>query len=233
MFWTFVEAAHLASGMVTVDGAAGHHLARVLRVRPRELGVIVAGGRKHEVEVIEVGDGRVVARVIGERPAASEPETRISLWQAVLPNPDFDSVIENGTAVGVRRFVPIQAMRSVARPADTRLSRWQSIATSAAEQSHRDEIPSIAGPMTLEDALSRERDESWLVVLDPAATDPLASVVERSDAYTLAVGPEGGWTADEMSAMERKGGIRVTLGPRILRARLAPVIAAAILVQPR
>jgi 16S rRNA (uracil1498-N3)-methyltransferase len=233
MFWTFVEPSNLASGRVTVDGAAGHHLARVLRVRPGELGVVVTGGREHDVEVVEVADGRVVGRVISERPVANEPETRISLWQAVLPNPDFDAVIENGTAVGIRRFVATEAARSIARPATTRRPRWQSIATSAAEQSHRGEIPSIAGPMSLADALAHERDESWLLVLDPAASDSLTGVVGRSDAYTLAIGPEGGWTAEELRAMEQQGGIRVNLGPRILRARLAPVIAAAILVQQR
>ena len=87
--------------------------------------------------------------------------------------------------------------------------------------------------MALAEALIHELHDSWLLVLDPAASDPLASVVGRSDAYTLAIGPEGGWTADELTAMEHKGGIRVNLGPRILRARLAPVIAAAILVQQR
>lgn len=233
MFWTFIEPADLADGMAKIGGPAGHHLARVLRVRPGERGVVVVGGREHDVEVVEVGEARIVARAIADRPAGGEPETGITLWQAVLPNPDFDAVIENGTAVGIHRFVAIQAARSVARPVETRLSRWQSIATSAAEQSHRGEIPSIAGPMTLGDALAHERDESWLLVLDPAASDPMAGVVGRSDRYTLAVGPEGGWTSQELSAMEQHGGIRVNLGPRILRARLAPVIAAAILVQQR
>lgn len=233
MFWTFIEPADLADGKVRIGGPAGHHLARVLRVRPGERGVVVVGGREHDVEVVEVGEGRIVARAIGDRPARGEPETRITLWQAVLPNPDFDAVIENATAVGVRRFAAIQTARSVARPVEARRSRWRSIATSAAEQSHRGAIPSIAGPMTLADALAHERDESWLLVLEPAAADSLAGVVGRSDAYTLAVGPEGGWTAEELSAMEQHGGIRVNLGPRILRARLAPVIAAAILVQQR
>ncbi|HEX3629314.1 MAG TPA: 16S rRNA (uracil(1498)-N(3))-methyltransferase [Candidatus Dormibacteraeota bacterium] len=231
MFWTFVEPAELASGEVVLEGPSGHHLARVLRVRPGERGVVVGDGREHDVEVTEVRGSRIAARVTGERPVTAEPGVAITLFQAVLPNPDFDAVIENGTAVGVRRFVAIQAARSVARPAGTRQARWQLIARSAAEQSHRGEVPAVSGPMTLDDALAHELDESRLLVLDPGAPHSLAAAIDQSSAYTLAVGPEGGWTTDELTRMTESGGTRVNLGPRILRARLAPVVAAAILVQ--
>jgi 16S rRNA (uracil1498-N3)-methyltransferase len=233
MFWTFVELSQVASGTVTIDGKQGHHLARVLRVRPGEHGVVVAGGREHQVQVVEVRGGVVIARVTGERPAAGEPEINITLWQAVLPNPDFGVVIENGTAVGIHRFVAIQAARSIARPAATRLARWQSIAGSAAEQSHRGAVPEVTGPLQLASALDAVSDASRLLILDPGASTPLARATDGSTAYTLAVGPEGGWTAEELGLMTQHGGALVNLGPRILRARLAAVIAAAILVQQR
>src|SRR6266550_2953617 len=119
----------------------GHHLARVLRVRPGERGVAVSHGTEYEIEVAEVGGGRVVGRIVGERPIQGEAGVGIPLLQAVLPNPDFDAVIEAGTAVGIERFIAVQAERSVARPAPQRLARWQAIAASAAEQSHRGAVP--------------------------------------------------------------------------------------------
>jgi 16S rRNA (uracil1498-N3)-methyltransferase len=70
-------------------------------------------------------------------------------------------------------------------------------------------------------------------VLEPSAPAPLARAVDGSEAYTIAIGPEGGWTDTELSLMRERGGVFVNLGPRILRARLAPVVAAAILVQQR
>jgi 16S rRNA (uracil1498-N3)-methyltransferase len=70
-------------------------------------------------------------------------------------------------------------------------------------------------------------------VLEPSASIPLMRAIDGSDAYTIAVGPEGGWTDAELSLMRERGGVMVNLGPRILRARLAPVVAAAILVQQR
>lgn len=232
MFWTFVEPSAVAHGRVTIAGPSAHHLARVLRVRPGERGVAVSRGTEYEMEVVEVDDGRLVGRVVGDRPVQGEPQTAITLLQAVLPNPDFDAVIEGGTPVGIRRFVAVQAERSVARPAPERLARWQAIAASAAEQSHRGQVPEVVGPLSLPAAL-QAAGGARLLVMEPSASVPLSQAIDESAAYTIAVGPEGGWTQAELSLMRARNGVMVNLGPRILRARLAAVVAAAILVQQR
>ena len=232
MFWTFVDESQVADGQVTIRGPQGHHLARVLRLRRGERGVAVAGGRQYELELVEVEGGRVVGRIVGDRPVQGEARTSVALLQAVLPNPDFDAVVEGGTAVGIRRFVAVRAARSVGRPPAARLTRWQAIARSAAEQSRRGEVPDVIGPMSLPDALEQVAG-TRLVVLEPTATMPFLDALDGSLAYAMAVGPEGGWTDDELSALREHGGVAVNLGPRILRARLAPIVAAAILVQQR
>jgi 16S rRNA (uracil1498-N3)-methyltransferase len=230
MFWTFVDASQISEGRVRIDGKQGHHLARVLRVRPGEGGVAVCGGREYELEVVDVRGERVVGRVIDERPAGGEATTSVTLLQAVLPNPDFDAVVEAGTAVGIRAIVAVQTVRSIGRPPQARQGRWQAMARSAAEQSHRGEIPEVAGPISLPAALDRSA-ATRLLALDPRAPLPMARAVDGSPAYTIAVGPEGGWTEEELSLLHYRGAVAVNLGPRILRARLAPVVAAAILVQ--
>jgi 16S rRNA (uracil1498-N3)-methyltransferase len=230
MFWTFVEAGQIADGQVVIEGKKGHHLARVLRVRPGERGVAVWAGREYELEVVAVEGARIVARLQADRPAEGEVSTAVTLLQAVLPNPDLDAVLEGGTTVGIQRFVAVQAARSVGRPPAGRLARWEAIVESAAEQSHRGEIPQVAGPMTLPAALD-QANGSRLLLLDPAAFLPLGQAVNGSPAYAIAVGPEGGWTDDELSTLRGRGALAVNLGPRILRARLAGIVAAAILVQ--
>jgi 16S rRNA (uracil1498-N3)-methyltransferase len=112
------------------------------------------------------------------------------------------------------------------------VARWQAIAGSAAEQSHRGAVPEVVAPLSLPSALQQAGD-ARLLVLEPSAAAPLAAAIDGSTAYAIAVGPEGGWTASELSLMRERGGVMVNLGPRILRARLAPVVAAAILVQQR
>ena len=230
MFWTFVEASQIAGGLVTIAGPQGHHLARVRRVRPGEQGVAVANGREYRLEVLEAGGERVLGRILGDRPVKGEATTAVTVLQAVLPNPDFDAVIEAGTAVGVHRFVALQAERSLAKPAAARSVRWRAIATSAAEQSHRGAIPEVVGPLSLDAALDRVAG-SRLLLLDPTSGVPLAGALDGSLAYAVAIGPEGGWTETELASFRAHGATGVSLGPRILRARLAPVVAAAILVQ--
>jgi len=230
MFWTFVDAMPALGGSVQIDGKRGHHLARVLRVRPGERGVAVFAGREYEVEVVAVAGARVEARVLTDRPARGEASTAVTLLQAVLPNPDFDAVLEAGTAAGIQRFVAVQAARSIGRPPVGRLTRWQAIVESAAEQSHRGAIPTVSGPVTLASALG-ESNNRRLLALEPSAALSLAQAIDGSAAYTIAVGPEGGWTDSELATLRARGAAAVNLGPRILRARLAPIVAAAILVQ--
>jgi 16S rRNA (uracil1498-N3)-methyltransferase len=232
MFWTFVDAMPALGGSVQIDGKRGHHLARVLRVHPGERGVAVFAGREYEVEVVAVAGTRVDARVLTDRPARGEASTAVTLLQAVLPNSDFDAVLEGGTAAGIQKFVVVQAVRSIGRPPPGRLARWQAIVESAAEQSHRGAIPTVSGPITLASALGQARD-SRLLALEPTAALSLAQAIDGSAAYTIAVGPEGGWTDEELGSLRAGGAVAANLGPRILRARLAPIVAAAILVQRR
>lgn len=229
MFWVFVPPEQVRADTVEIGGDKAHHLARVLRVRPGERGVAVCAGREYHLEVEAVRRDLVSARILKVRPVASEPSIPLTLLQAVLPNPDFDAVVEGTTAAGVSRIVPVNAARSVARPAAGRLGRWRTIAESAAEQSRRGRIPEVEAPSSLVDALAN-LGESRLIALQPDALTRLRAAVVRGGPHALAVGPEGGWTDAELAALQAAGAVAVTLGPRILRARLAPVIAAAILI---
>lgn len=227
MFWTFVDPAQVATGEVVLVGQQAHHLGRVLRVRPGEQGVAVADGREYKVVVTDVRREQVVAHIVESSPLTTEPELSVSLLQSLLPNPDFDAVVEGATAVGITRLIAVQAARSVRRSGPDRRHRWLAIAESAAAQSHRGRVPEILGPMALPEALSTVQGS--LLVLDPTAEMPLTACRAQAT-VSLAIGPEGGWTQAELAAFSGAGGRSVNLGPRILRARLAPVIATAILV---
>lgn len=229
MFWTFAGPEAFAGERVHLAGATGHHLARVLRARPGEEGVVVSNGQEHRVVIERVEAGAVLARVTEIAPVHSESAGRVSLLQALLPNPDFDSVIEAGTALGVVEFRPVQADRSVARPHAGRRARWQAIARSAAEQSHRGIIPEVHAPAPLAEVLAAA-DHGRLIALDPAGRLSLRQV-EPVFPMALAVGPEGGWSDAELKTLARSGAVLASLGPRILRARLAPIAATAIVIR--
>jgi 16S rRNA (uracil1498-N3)-methyltransferase len=225
VLWLFVSAAQIRDGILTIDGPKGRHLARVRRVRPGEAGVAVFDGREHAFRVTAIDGSTVRGQVLETRANKTELGHELVVLQALLPSADFDAVLVGGTEVGVTRFVPVLAARSVARPQADRRLRWHAVVEAAAEQSHRGRIPEVTAPMTLAEAV-RLVAGTPLVILDPLATEPLRP---RQSDVALAVGPEGGWTDDEMAAMVATGATRATLGPRILRARLAPIAAAVIL----
>jgi 16S rRNA (uracil1498-N3)-methyltransferase len=232
LIWIFIQPDAVRDGTITVAGPKGHHLARVRRARPGERGTAVCGVTEYDFEVVSVGRDRLEARVLGTRPATSEPGPHLSLLQAALPHPDLDSVLEAATALGVMRFLPVLAERSVARPPLDRRRRWEAIVESAAEQSHRRTVPQVRQVSALRTALEEIR-ESRLIVLDPAAERPLPPIEDPSRPIVIAVGPEGGWSPAELEEFRRHGAERASLSPFVLRARLAPIAAIAILMHHR
>jgi 16S rRNA (uracil1498-N3)-methyltransferase len=231
VFWTFVEPSNIRAGEVLIEGSRAHHLGRVLRVQPGEKGVVVAEGREYSVVVGSVHRDQVLTRILESRTVSNEPKIRVTLLQSLLPNADFDAVIEATTAVGITRLVAVQAARSVVRSGPDRLPRWATIAESAAAQSHRGRVPEVLGPLSLSSALAGF--DRPLLVLDPQAGERLEAPPDGVSGVTFAVGPEGGWTDAELAEFALARARPVSLGPRILRARLAPVVATAILVAQR
>jgi 16S rRNA (uracil1498-N3)-methyltransferase len=229
LFWIFLEEDQLAQSPLHLTGPRAHHLARVLRVRTGEEGVAVAGRREYPLKIDAVAGGVITFSIGPPRPASGELPVGLTLLQSALPNPDFDQVLEAGTALGITRFLPVLAARSVARPAADRVKRWRAIVESAAEQSHRGELPLVEAPASLQDMLLRVAG-SRLLVLEPRAGLQMRQAAGTASSYALAVGPEGGWTDDELSTLNRAGAVSVSLGPRILRSRLAPIVATAILI---
>jgi len=227
--WIFVRPEQIAEGQLIIEGRKAHHLARVLRIRPGEPGVAVSEGQEHPFEVVRVERARVVAIILETHPSRSEPAIELTLLQAVLPHPDFDAVLEGTRPLGVARFVPVLAARSLVRPRQERRPRWQAIVEAAAEQSHRGRIPEVLPAMRLQEALNQVPG-SQLLVLHPAGGDALNAIPPHPASYTIAIGPEGGWTSGELDTMRAAGGRPISLGPRILRARLAGIVAAAILI---
>jgi 16S rRNA (uracil1498-N3)-methyltransferase len=153
--------------------------------------------------------------------------------------------IEKATELGISRITPILARRTekhLAQTALKRSERWRRIALEASKQSRRTTIPEIADPITLKPALEQEQSPTRILLseteqqttLTAALTDSVRptgyeSVVLNSPiTHAIAIGPEGGWTPEEISLFTQHQWQPVTLGPRILRAETAAIAAIAI-----
>jgi 16S rRNA (uracil1498-N3)-methyltransferase len=196
---------------------------------------VSANGVVRRSRIVSVEDSRVEFELGDEVPLAPAP--RLTLLLAVFKFDRMEWAIEKCTELGVTRIVPVIARRTdahLASAAAKRVERWCRIALQAAEQSRRPTPPEIAAPAKLSDAVSLTG--SLRIVLSESEQqrhlrDAIESQPTDAEEDTiLAVGPEGGWTADELQQFEQATWISASLGTTILRAETAAIAAVAITI---
>lgn len=218
------------SASLTGDQAA--HLARVLRAQPGQIFDVVADGFLHRAEVREVRDDEVVFALHEEHEAEAALPVRLLL--AVFKFDHLEWGIEKATELGAARITPVLARRTekhLAQAAAKRVERWRRIVLEASQQSRRSDVPIVDAPRGLKEALADVTDPMKLLLAETEEENTLRAALKAapSDAsIALAIGPEGGWAAEEMQLFHEHGWQHVTLGPRILRAETAAIAALSI-----
>jgi len=214
-----------------LTGAHAAHLARALRVHPGQEFEVMCGNKVRHAIVANVSDERGEFDLYAE--VLAKPTTPIVLLLAVFKFDRLEWAIEKCTELNVTSVVPVIARRTekhLAHAAGKRVERWRRIAGQASEQARRVAAPDIAHPMKLLTALTVASD--LRLVLDETEREVQLSTVlrERTDISSLAIaiGPEGGWTPDELLLFSQTGWISVSLGMTILRAETAAIAAMAI-----
>jgi len=222
----------------SLTGDQAIHLARVLRAEPGQIYDIVSNGFLHRAEITRVTEQQVDFTLHEE--LSSDSALPLHLLLAVFKFDHMEWAIEKATELGVARITPILARRTekhLTQSSAKRAERWRRIALEASKQSRRTTIPDIADPIALKPALEQETAPTRILLSETEQTTTLASALENSPpdtttpvqiTHALAIGPEGGWTPDEMSLFTQHQWQHVTLGPRILRAETAAIAAIAI-----
>jgi 16S rRNA (uracil1498-N3)-methyltransferase len=224
---------------VTLADDEAAHLIRVLRLRPGEV-VRAFDGHGREFEAIVDHAARRVARLrIGDAiQAAPERRVRVTLAQAVLKTDKMDDVIRDATMLGVAAIHPILTARAEATSttATRRRDRWERVAVSSTKQCGRAVIPALLAPCTFEELITagvmRSPRAAAFMFVEPGAANGALSLqdvaAEAPDTATVIVGPEGGWTQDEV-AIGRRTCQLVTLRGPTLRADAMPIVALSAL----
>ena len=222
----------------SLTGEQAAHLARVLRAQPGQIFDVVANGFLHRAEITSISDSEVAFTLHEE--LESDAALPIRLLLAIFKFDHFEWAVEKATELGVGRITPILARRTekhLAQAAMKRVERWRRIALESAKQSRRTNVPDIADPIPLAAALAAEdasfrillsETEQTLTLSDALARDATSHLVPGPWQLALAIGPEGGWTPEEMSLFTQHHWTHVTLGPRILRAETAAIASIAI-----
>jgi 16S rRNA (uracil1498-N3)-methyltransferase len=196
------------------------HVLKVLRGRVGDTLEVVDAGL--HLFVAELRGGRETAILAALE--APEEEVEVSLYQAVPKGGRMDLVVEKATEVGATRIVPLLTGRGLVRPRDAKVGRWRRVAEAAARQSLRLSVPEVAEPVGFPQAI-REAGAGGVLLHNDLELEPLEAVV-RAPA-SLFVGPEGGWSGEELRSAEEAGLALAQLGPYRLRSETAGVVAAA------
>jgi len=225
--------------IIVLPPEEARHAARVLRLRRGAIVIAVDGlGNACRAELVSVAARKMTARVHSEIRDFGEPSVRLTLAAGLSTGAKFDSVIQRGTELGVGRFVPLVTDKSkvaVDEPRRVRgkVTRWRNVATAAMKQCRRSCIPEIATPTAFADFLGQFEPDDLGIIFHPAdGTLSLDKVELARDSrrITLAVGPEAGFTDDEVARAKQSGFVCVGLGRRILRTETAGPVAVALVM---
>ena len=218
VFVEFIEPA------VTVSGDEFHHSIRVVRARVgEEVEVFDRSGAMARATVESIEKDRAVLRVVETLPSRESP-LDVTLAMAIIQLEKFELVLQKATELGVRAIVPLVTERVELRPERYagKMDRWNKILLEAVKQSGRSVPPALEAPVAFEEVISRAGTR----LLFDADAEPSAESVEGP--VTILIGPEGGWSENELRLAREHGCRFERLGPRRLRAETAAIAAMAV-----
>ncbi|HXE80944.1 MAG TPA: RsmE family RNA methyltransferase [Vicinamibacterales bacterium] len=226
------------SDRFSIFGDEARHLSRVLRLGPgAEVRVFDGRGLERAAVVDAITRDEVALRLGAVVRPARELPFPLTLVQALLKGDAMDAVVRDATMLGVAAVQPVLTERcevpapSIAKGG--RQERWRRIAVASAKQCGRAVVPEIRAVLPLHEALNRAKDGTIVVLAEPSscAGNGIRGLTRPDGApVTVFVGPEGGWSEDELSNAASAGAQFVTLGERTLRADAAALVVLPVLL---
>ncbi|MFW6264819.1 MAG: 16S rRNA (uracil(1498)-N(3))-methyltransferase [Bacillota bacterium] len=212
------------------------HISYSLRMGKGDKLIVSDGkGIDYLVEIIEIREDELIAKILSREKNSNEAEVLVTLAQGIPKKNNMDFIIQKCTEIGVNKIIPLNTKRTIVKLSgkklEKRLERWQKIAEEAAKQSGRALIPEIDRLYDLEDIISLMEDyDLVLIPWEGEAEQGLSDIYNKKNDVNfkkilIIIGPEGGFAESEVNYLKKNGVIPITLGPRILRTETAGLVA--------
>lgn len=216
------------------------YIKSVLRMKKGESLILFDGaGWEYEAAIKTFLDDRVSIEVL-KKNRIPEKAVKISLFQALPKATKMDFIVQKATELGADRIISFQSARTVPRlsqdKARGKISRWRSIAQEASRQCGRADIPEIRGIVSFEEMLACSEGQSLKIILWEEESKRNIKEILRDEKYagandiSVVIGPEGGFTREEIERAADKGFISATMGKNILKVETA-VLAILSIIQ--
>ncbi|MDH3345095.1 MAG: 16S rRNA (uracil(1498)-N(3))-methyltransferase [Desulfobacteraceae bacterium] len=238
MRYFFIEHAQSTGSTLVITGSDARHIKTVLRLKSGDkIGLFDGKGFEYQAKIVDLSTGRVKVSVIRRFPSAAESPVQITVAQGFLKEKKMDGLVRQLSELGINKWNPFIADRSVPRPDKKQLSartkRWEKISKEAIKQCKRGCIMEIGDTVSFEEILNLSQTADLKIAFWENELQPLNAELPRPDRninkiYVL-LGPEGGFTQQEIESARDRGFVTASLGPRILRAETATVAACVLL----
>lgn len=222
----FLDSRAGAGERVELPAGEANHIFKVLRAREGDIIEVVNPDRSLMLAEVRGDARRAEAGVLEEISAPEASSARITLYQAVPKGKHMDLVVEKATELGVERIVPLLTEHGEVRPGGEKPERWRRLAEAAARQSLQLRVPQVSEPESLREA-AREASEAGVMLHNAPELSVLEDSVSGGSTVGLFVGPEGGWSEEELGIASGFGVRIAQMGPYRLRAETAGVVAVA------
>jgi 16S rRNA (uracil1498-N3)-methyltransferase len=215
-----------------LPASAARHVALALRMRAGDaLTLFTGSGGEYATTIGRMDARNVLVRIDRHDPVERESARAVTLAQSLIAAEMMDFVVRKAVELGAVAILPIVAARSQAIPGERaakRVAHWRQIAIAACEQCGRNRVPDVRDIVTFDDWFASS-SLGATAILDRDAPQSLATFVRNSPPDAIVVGPEGGFTHEEVRSAVARGATPVRLANRVLRSETAAIAALATL----
>ncbi len=237
----FLPPTSFVNNEIVFPEAISRQIANVLRLKAdAQVTVLDGKGMEFTVQLLDVSPKQTSGKVLSSQVNSTEPKTQIRLLLCLTQREKFEWMLQKCTELGASSFVPVISSRSLVQSvqeAQSKYERWQKILCEAAEQSHRGIVPTLEPTFKLAQLLAAP-PAAAVCRLIPWEDEQGTTLRQALNAHTgnkveILIGPEGGFSAEEVKHATQAGFIAVTLGARILRMETAALTATALVLYQR
>ena len=233
----FLEPSCIQGDLVYFPFAVSKQIRRVLRLKEDGLVIVLDDAGKQYLTRLEFGpEMEVIGHIDNVQPACGEPEVECWIYLSLSQREKMEWVLQKGTELGMTGLVPVISQRSLvqdARVTEKKRERWERILKEAAEQCHRGRIPDLGKTLKFNQAVEDANERADVVLIASLAEGAQSfRLVLQADAgkrYAVFIGPEGGFSPEEVKAALTMGCIPVSMGDRVLRMETAAITAVALI----
>lgn len=224
------------NGQLELQAGDEHHIKNVMRLKNKDQVICLCNGKSYLCEIND-RDQKICLRIVEELKQDTELSKELILYQAVIKNDHFDLVVQKATELGVKQIVPTICERSVVKvdnekTENKKLMRYEKIVKEASEQSHRNDLCTISPYCQLK-KISLPKDTLGLLAFEGNGNihsfPEALKLLPQYEKIAVIVGPEGGFTKEEVHYLQSIGFINISLGKRILRSETASLYALSVL----